>query len=81
MTDYGLDRSKLEDLSTEEIQKILKRERDDYTPEAIAIFEEILASRGVAGSCSSQGLGFSGVREAPGKSAGGAIEGFNTKSH
>jgi predicted house-cleaning noncanonical NTP pyrophosphatase (MazG superfamily) len=46
VSDYTVDRSILEEKSTEEIAEILKNERDDYTPEAIEIFEEILANRG-----------------------------------
>lgn len=47
MTLYTVDRFKLETKSTEEILRILKEERDDYTPEALHIFEEILEARGV----------------------------------
>lgn len=47
MTNYGVDRAMLESLSTEEILRILKEQRDDYTAPAIEIFEEILAERGV----------------------------------
>lgn len=47
MTDYMVDRALLESHSTEEILRILKDERDDYTAEALWIFEEILAARGV----------------------------------
>jgi hypothetical protein len=46
MGSYRVDRSLLESFSTEEIRRILKKERDDYTPEAVEILEEILASRG-----------------------------------
>lgn len=46
MSDYGIDKERLEELSTQEIMRILKEETDDYTPEAISIFREILASRG-----------------------------------
>jgi hypothetical protein len=46
---YNIDRSLLESKTTEEIMRILKKERDDYTPEAIELFEEILAQRGVGG--------------------------------
>lgn len=44
--EYKIDRVMLESKSTEEILQILRKERDDYTPEAIAAFEEILAERG-----------------------------------
>lgn len=46
MADYSVNRAVLEEKSTEEILEILKHERDDYTPEAIEIFEDILAKRG-----------------------------------
>ncbi len=46
MADYSVDRTVLEEKSTEEILEILKYERDDYTPEAIEIFEDILEKRG-----------------------------------
>ena len=45
MVDFKVDRALLEANSTEEIIKILREERDDYTPEAIKIFEEILRER------------------------------------
>jgi len=47
MAQYKIDRGLLESYSTEEIKRILKEEKDDYTPEAIKIFEEILRERGV----------------------------------
>ncbi len=46
MAQYKIDRELLESYSTEEIKRILKEEKDDYTPEAIKIFEEILNKRG-----------------------------------
>jgi hypothetical protein len=46
MVDYRVDRDLLESYPTEEIQRILLEERDDYTPEALAVFEEILNKRG-----------------------------------
>ncbi len=46
MADYIIDRSRLEMLSTEQIIKILEEDRDDYTDEAIQVFEDILMSRG-----------------------------------
>lgn len=49
MVSYKIDKSLLESKSTEEILHILRNERDDYTPEAIKAFEEILAHRGVSG--------------------------------
>jgi len=53
MSDYGIDRDRLEELPTEDIVRILKEETDDYTPEAISIFREILASRGYSDDGSS----------------------------
>jgi hypothetical protein len=47
MSDYKIDREVLEQNSTEEIKRILRYERDDYTPEAIEIFEDILEQRGI----------------------------------
>jgi hypothetical protein len=47
MSLYTVDRFKLESKSTEEILRILKEERDDYTEDALRIFEEILEARGV----------------------------------
>jgi hypothetical protein len=47
MADYKVDTALLESHSTEEILRILKEERDDYTPEAVRVFEEILQTRGV----------------------------------
>ncbi len=46
MGTYKVDRSMLEAHSSAEIRKILRDERDDYTPEAIKVLEEILAERG-----------------------------------
>jgi hypothetical protein len=46
--EYKIDRSLLEAKSTEEILRILRTERDDYAPEAIEIFKEILSQRGVS---------------------------------
>jgi hypothetical protein len=46
MTAYSVDRARLEGLSTAEILRILSEEEDDYTPEALEIFREILESRG-----------------------------------
>ncbi|MFH1117222.1 MAG: hypothetical protein V1792_25160 [Pseudomonadota bacterium] len=46
MTEYGIDRARLEEFSTEEIEKILREEKDDYTPEALGVFQEILSQRG-----------------------------------
>lgn len=50
MSSYNVDRFMLEAHTTSEILRILKDERDDYTPEAIKIFEEILEARGVSSS-------------------------------
>ncbi|HTY23673.1 MAG TPA: hypothetical protein VMC85_11115 [Desulfomonilaceae bacterium] len=47
MTSYKIDRGLLEQKSTEEIVRILKKERDDYAPEALVMLEEILRTRGV----------------------------------
>lgn len=47
MPGYTIDRSRLESLPTEEIERILREESDDYTPEALSIFKEILKARGV----------------------------------
>jgi len=55
MATYEIDRSLLESKSTEEISRILRDEREDYTPEAIRILEQILESRNVKSS--SSGLG------------------------
>jgi len=52
MASYEIDRKLLESKSTEEITRILRRERDDYTPDAIEILEEILRSRGTQSSLS-----------------------------
>jgi hypothetical protein len=45
MAEFKVDRALLEVNSTEEIVRILQEERDDYTPEAIRIFQEILQER------------------------------------
>jgi len=45
MAEFQVDRALLETNSTKEIVRILQEERDDYTPEAIRIFEEILQER------------------------------------
>jgi hypothetical protein len=45
---YNVDRAKLEAESTENILRILAEERDDYTPEALEIFENIIKARGVS---------------------------------
>ncbi len=45
MADFKVDRTLLEANSTEEIIRILQHERDDYTPDAIRIFEDILRER------------------------------------
>ena len=47
MSSYKIDRSRLEAESTEEILRILKEERDDYTADAIQIFEDVLEARGI----------------------------------
>jgi len=46
MAGYSVDRARLEGLPTAEIQRILREEQDDYTPEALDIFRDILESRG-----------------------------------
>ena len=48
MNAYKVDRSLLEAHSSAEIRRILRDERDDYTPEALKVFEEILEARGEA---------------------------------
>jgi hypothetical protein len=62
MNKYHVDRSLLEAYSTEEILNILSYEKEDYTPQAIAVLEDILRVRGAkpteeleesAASCSS----------------------------
>jgi hypothetical protein len=45
MAEFKVDRALLETNSTKEIVRILQEERDDYTSEAIRIFEEILQER------------------------------------
>jgi len=63
MASYEIDRKLLESKSTEEIKRILRKERDDYTPEAIEILEEILQSRGTESLPSEAGAhGPTGVR-------------------
>lgn len=57
MTLYTVDRFRLEQKSTEEILRILKEEKDDYTPEALRIFEDILEARGVERSGSGRPAG------------------------
>ncbi len=52
MATYEIDRRLLESKSTEEIARILKDEREDYTPEAIEILEQILESRNATSSSS-----------------------------
>ncbi|MBI4966137.1 MAG: hypothetical protein HY913_22850 [Desulfomonile tiedjei] len=51
--EHSVDRERLESYPTEEILRILKEEKDDYTPEAIECFAEILESRGVRGQAQS----------------------------
>jgi hypothetical protein len=46
MAEYKVDRELLNSYSTEEILRILKDEKDDYTPEALKVFAQILESRG-----------------------------------
>lgn len=48
MSDVTIDREMLESFSTSEIRRILREDYDDYTPEAIDIFKDILESRGDA---------------------------------
>jgi len=47
MAHYKVDRALLESHSTEDILRILREERGDYTAEALKIFEEVLEARGV----------------------------------
>jgi len=56
MATYEIDRKLLESKSTEDILRILKEEREDYTPEAIEILEQILESRNVGSSPSRAGV-------------------------
>ncbi len=53
MSEYGIDRARLDELSTEEIVRILREEKDDYTRDAISVFQEILSERGYADDGSS----------------------------
>jgi hypothetical protein len=50
MASYEIDRKLLESKSTDEIKRILRKEREDYTPEALEILEEILQSRSAESS-------------------------------
>jgi hypothetical protein len=45
MAEYKVDRALLESYPSDEILRILREEQDDYTPEALKVFEEILESR------------------------------------
>jgi hypothetical protein len=54
MAGYKVDRALLESYSTEEILRVLREEKDDYTPEAIKVFHRILEARGVSGNASSE---------------------------
>jgi hypothetical protein len=47
MNEFKVDSGLLAKNSTEEILRILREEHDDYTPEAIKTFHQILESRGV----------------------------------
>jgi hypothetical protein len=63
MNQYKVDRAMLETFSTEEIQRILDEEVDDYTPEAIAVFRDILQTRGIAaGNDITESLGFASAQ-------------------
>jgi hypothetical protein len=63
MASYEIDRKLLESKSTEEIKRILREERDDYTPEALGILEEILQSRATDSLPSEAGIpGTVGIR-------------------
>lgn len=46
MSSFEIDREMLESYSTSEIKRILREDYDDYTPEAIEIFKDILEARG-----------------------------------
>ena len=72
MASYEIDRKLLESKSTEEISRILRKERDDYTPEAIQILEEILQSRG-AETSRSGGLEPTGTSVAAYQAVGGPV--------
>ncbi len=85
MACYEIDRKLLESKSTEEITRILRKERDDYTPEAIEILEEILRSRGAeslpseAGSPRSMGIRTDAYQTAAGpvRTPGDAVRELN----
>lgn len=69
MSLYKVDRVRLEAESTEEIIRILAEEREDYTPEAIRIFEEILEARGVKRGGKTVGPAASLPKRAPARSS------------
>jgi hypothetical protein len=56
MSAYKVDRSLLETHSTTEIRRILRDERDDYTPEAIKVLEQILEARGASYSSQAESV-------------------------
>ncbi len=74
MVSYEIDRKLLESKSTEEIERILRKERDDYTPEALEILEEILQSRSADSLPSkAHNLGTTGNRADPRQTGGNLI--------
>lgn len=46
MPNFEIDREMLESFSSSEIKRILREDYEDYTPEAIEIFKDILEARG-----------------------------------
>lgn len=75
MASYEIDRKLLESKSTEEISRILRKERDDYTPEAIKILEEILRSRGSESLPSEAGSpGPTGIRSEAHQAGGNLVQ-------
>lgn len=69
MAGYKVDRALLESFSTEEIRRILKEEFDDYTPEAIEVFRDILEERGAQDAQAAVQSEPRGQTMAPGKAA------------
>lgn len=69
MAGYKVDRALLESFSTEEIRRILKEEFDDYTPEAIEVFRDILEERGAQDAQAAVQSEQRGQNIAPGKAS------------
>ncbi len=53
MSGVEIDREMLESFSSSEIKRILREDYDDYTPEALEIFRDILEARGDDGQAPS----------------------------